>query len=64
MSEHATAKANLRREMRARLRAMQPDARAEASLVICQAAANLPAFRKAGAWRSSLPCPRSRTSIR
>ena len=40
------AKEKIRLEMRARLRAMAPAARAEASLVICQAAANLPAFLK------------------
>ena len=45
MSDHS-AKEKLRREMRARLRAMSPDQRAEASLVICQIAANLPAFLK------------------
>jgi 5-formyltetrahydrofolate cyclo-ligase len=39
------AKEALRREIRARLRAMSAGLRAEASLVICQAAANLPAFR-------------------
>jgi 5-formyltetrahydrofolate cyclo-ligase len=40
------AKATLRREMRAHLRAMSPAARVEASLLICRAAAQLPAFRK------------------
>jgi 5-formyltetrahydrofolate cyclo-ligase len=43
MSGH-WAKETLRREMRARLREMSPEVRAEASLVICQLAANLPAF--------------------
>jgi 5-formyltetrahydrofolate cyclo-ligase len=38
------AKDMMRSEIRARLRALGPDLRAEASLVICQAAANLPAF--------------------
>jgi 5-formyltetrahydrofolate cyclo-ligase len=40
-----SAKETLRREMRSRLREMTPALRAEASLVICQAAANLPAFQ-------------------
>jgi 5-formyltetrahydrofolate cyclo-ligase len=40
------AKADLRREMRAHLRALSPAARAHASLLICRAAATLPAFRK------------------
>src|SRR5260370_34064616 len=40
----ASAKEKLRREMRARLREMSPALHAEASLVICQIAANLPAF--------------------
>jgi 5-formyltetrahydrofolate cyclo-ligase len=39
-----SAKEKLRREMRARLRGMSPDLHAEASLVICQVAANQPAF--------------------
>jgi len=43
MSGHPD-KETLRREMRARLLAMEPALHAEASLVICQAAANLPAF--------------------
>ncbi|MCE0522129.1 MAG: 5-formyltetrahydrofolate cyclo-ligase [Methylacidiphilales bacterium] len=38
------AKEKMRREMRTRLRGMDPALRAEASLVISQAAANLPAF--------------------
>ena len=46
MSE-SHAKTNLRREMRAALRAMSPATRAEASLLICRAAASHPAFRKA-----------------
>ena len=37
----------MRREMRARLRTMTADRRAEASLMICEMAANLPAFRQA-----------------
>lgn len=39
-----TAKETLRREIRAALREMTPALKAEASLVICQMAANLPAF--------------------
>ena len=38
------AKEELRREMRRRLRALSGDQRAEASLVICETAARLPAF--------------------
>jgi 5-formyltetrahydrofolate cyclo-ligase len=38
------AKEEMRREMRARLRSMSPALRSEASLVICQMAANQPAF--------------------
>ncbi len=45
MSGHSP-KEKLRREMRDRLRAMSPDLRAETSLVICQIAANQPAFLK------------------
>jgi 5-formyltetrahydrofolate cyclo-ligase len=37
-------KADLRREINARIRAMSPAQHAEASLVICQLAVNLPAF--------------------
>src|ERR1700744_1289543 len=40
------SKEELRRAIRDRLRALNPALRAEASLVICQAAANLPAFLK------------------
>ena len=42
-----SAKEALRRTMRARLREMSPSLRAEASLVICEIAANLPAFVQA-----------------
>jgi 5-formyltetrahydrofolate cyclo-ligase len=42
--EGLAAKEKLRREMRAKLREMTPAFRAEASLVISQIAANLPAF--------------------
>jgi 5-formyltetrahydrofolate cyclo-ligase len=45
MSGHS-AKETLRREMRTHLREMSPALRAEASLVICQIAANTPAFLK------------------
>jgi 5-formyltetrahydrofolate cyclo-ligase len=43
MTTHSL-KEKIRGEMRDRLRAMSPALRAEASLVICQIAANLPAF--------------------
>ena len=43
----ATTKSELRRAMRAFLRALDPGFRAEASLAICEATANLPAFRAA-----------------
>lgn len=56
MSE-SHAKTNLRREMRARLRAMNPAARAEASLAICRAAAAQPAFRKAKCVALFAPLP-------
>src|SRR5271156_6382950 len=45
MSGHSP-KEKLRQEMRAHLRGMSPDLRAETSLVICHTAANLPAFLK------------------
>lgn len=51
------AKEALRREMRARLRAMSPALRAEASLVICQAAASLPAFTKSRCVALFAPLP-------
>src|SRR5260221_4751357 len=38
------AKETLRRSMRGRLRGLSPDLRAEASLMMCQKAAHLPAF--------------------
>jgi 5-formyltetrahydrofolate cyclo-ligase len=56
MSGHP-AKEKLRREMRARLRGMSPALRAEASLVICQAAANLPAFLKSRCVALFAPLP-------
>lgn len=56
MSE-SHAKPNLRREMRAHLRALSPDARAQASLLICRAAANHPAFRKARCVALFAPLP-------
>ena len=52
-----TAKEDLRRDLRARLRAMSPAARAEASLVICQVAANLPAFRMSRCVALFAPLP-------
>jgi 5-formyltetrahydrofolate cyclo-ligase len=51
------AKEKLRREMRARLRAMSPALHAEASLVICQMAANLPAFLKSRCVALFAPLP-------
>jgi len=56
MSGHS-AKEKLRREMRGRLRAMGPDLRAETSLVICQMAANLPAFLKSRCVALFAPLP-------
>lgn len=52
-----TAKEKLRREMRARLHGMSPALRAEASLVICQMAANLPAFLKSRCVALFAPLP-------
>jgi len=52
-----SAKEKLRREMRARLRGMSPDLRAETSLVICQVAANLPAFLKSRCVALFAPLP-------
>ena len=52
-----SAKEKLRQEMRARLRGMSPDLRAEASLVICQMAANLPAFLKSRCVALFAPLP-------
>jgi 5-formyltetrahydrofolate cyclo-ligase len=51
------AKEKLRREMRARLRGMSPALHAEASLVICQMAANLPAFLKSRCVALFAPLP-------
>src|ERR1019366_4768845 len=56
MSGHP-AKEKLRREMRARLRGMGPALHAEASLVICQMAANLPAFLKSRCAALFAPLP-------
>ncbi len=56
MSE-SHAKPNLRREMRATLRALSPAMRAEASLLICRVAANHPAFRKAKCVALFAPLP-------
>jgi len=51
------AKENIRLEIRARLRAMTPALHAEASLVICQTAANLPAFLKSRCVALFAPLP-------
>jgi 5-formyltetrahydrofolate cyclo-ligase len=51
------AKTNLRREMRAHLRALNPAARARASLLICRTAAAQPAFRKAKRVALFAPLP-------
>ena len=56
MSEYST-KEKLRREMRVRLREMDPAHLAEASLVICQVAANLPAFLKSRCVALFAPLP-------
>jgi 5-formyltetrahydrofolate cyclo-ligase len=52
-----TPKEKLRREMRAHLREMSPALRAEASLVICQVAANLPDFLKSRCVALFAPLP-------
>src|SRR5476649_2382863 len=52
-----SAKEKLRREMRAHLRGMSPALHAEASLVICQMAANLPAFLKSRCVALFAPLP-------
>src|SRR5258708_4030157 len=52
-----SAKEILRSEMRARLREMSPALHAEASLVICQIAANLPAFLKSRRVALFAPLP-------
>src|SRR5450755_565423 len=51
------AKEKLRREMRTHLRGMNPALHAEASLVICQIAANLPAFLKSRCVALFAPLP-------
>jgi len=51
------SKEELRREIRNRLRGMNPDLRAEASLVICQMVANLPAFLKSRCVALFAPLP-------
>jgi 5-formyltetrahydrofolate cyclo-ligase len=56
MSE-SHAKTNLRREMRAHLRALGADERARASIVICHTAAKHPAFRKAKRVALFAPLP-------
>ncbi len=50
-------KENLRRELRTRLRGMNPATHAEASLVICQVAANLPAFLQSRSVALFAPLP-------
>jgi 5-formyltetrahydrofolate cyclo-ligase len=52
-----SAKEKLRRGMRARLRGMSLDLRAETSLVICQMAANQPAFLKSRCVALFAPLP-------
>ncbi len=52
-----SAKEKLRREMRGRLRDMSPALHAEASLVICQLAANFPAFHRANCVALFAPLP-------
>ena len=56
MSSHPS-KEELRSEMRTRLRGMSPALHAEASLVICQMAANLPAFLKSRCVALFAPLP-------
>ena len=56
MSEN-NAKSNLRREMRALLRAASPADRAAASLLICRAAASHPSYRKAKRVALFAPLP-------
>jgi len=56
MSGHSP-KEKLRREMRARLRGMSPALHAEASLVICQIAANQAAFLKSRCVALFAPLP-------
>ena len=56
MSGHSP-KEKLRLDMRARLRVMSPALHAEASLVICQMAANLPAFLKSRCVALFAPLP-------
>jgi len=51
------AKETLRRQLRARLRELSPARRAEASLVICQVAANLPAFTQSRCVALFAPLP-------
>ena len=52
-----SAKEQLRRDLRASLRGMSPALHAEASLVICQVAANLPAFLKSRCVALFAPLP-------
>jgi 5-formyltetrahydrofolate cyclo-ligase len=52
-----STKEHLRRDIRAHLRALSPALHAEASLVICQTAANLPAFLKSRCVALFAPLP-------
>jgi 5-formyltetrahydrofolate cyclo-ligase len=57
MTVRPSQKEHLRREIRARLRAMGAEVRAAASLQICQTAAHLPAFVKASCVALFAPLP-------
>ncbi len=50
-------KENIRREIRMRLRSLTPAQHAEASLIICELAANLPAFRTSQCVALFAPLP-------
>src|ERR1700677_646921 len=52
-----STKEHLRRDIRTQLRALSPALHAEASLVICQTAANLPAFLKSRCVALFAPLP-------
>jgi 5-formyltetrahydrofolate cyclo-ligase len=56
-SRSGPAKEEMRREMGARLRGMSPALHAEVSLVICELAANLPAFLKSRCVALFAPLP-------
>jgi 5-formyltetrahydrofolate cyclo-ligase len=57
LTEPRRAKEELRRAMRARLREIDPARHAEASLLICQAAAHLPEFTQARCVALFVPLP-------